>query len=141
MATKQELEVQVAELQKQLADQTPHDVDLLQAEIENLKTERELLVAAIADKDEANKTKIDTLISEFEQTRQEDEAVYQGKLSNLKAEMTATSVKSAIAGNNQVVVDGKTREILFKDSVLELVDAWRKKFVDETDLAVVIRKV
>lgn len=140
MATKQELEVQVAELQKQLADQTPPDILQLKAEIENLGIERDLLKASIAEKDAGSLAERNRLISEFEQTRQEDEAVANGKLSKLQAKLTADFVHTTVAASNQVVLDGVAHDIIRRDRAVDLVTAWRGRYVEDDDLVLVVKK-
>jgi hypothetical protein len=129
MATKQELEEQVALLQKQLADQTPPDVTLLNAEIENLKIENELLKASVVDKDTARDAQLAAAALQVDElTRQLVEA---GKRIEASAK---------VGKQEGVVLSGVKYDIVRQDRAADLVIAHRARFVEDDELCLVVKK-
>lgn len=129
MATKQELEAQIAELQKQLADQTPADVLSLKEELAgrtaralSLEAERDALRGQISERD----SQIDLL---------------ENQLGSLQAKLRVIGDKSpAPISGDSVVLAGQKYDIIMRERVDDFIHLWRKRYVQDDDLVLIVKK-
>ena len=128
MATKAELEIQVTELQARVKDLELGMVgnDLLTEVLKSRVTSKEN-----SEEIEALKFEYSKLIERSLTSLDEKDAL----LKNQAMVHTPTQTPGDL-----VILGGKQCIVIYKDTVMEVVDAWRKKNVYDDDIAVVVRK-
>ena len=144
--TKTELEARVAELEAQIAGTG--------ATSATISVPAGLSEAEVNAKIAGVKAEYESKISSLYQAKEEDDVAHSNSLSKLRQEnmelITRVQELSDVISKkvpeilektgDGVVLGGVRPDIIFQDSVLELVDAWRKRFVDETDIAIVVKR-
>jgi hypothetical protein len=115
MATKQELEAKVAELEAKLASVAEG--------------------ASLTIPSRLSQEEIDAFIAKVK-----DE--HEAQLRNVRAERDdlVSMLKEVSARGEGVVLDGVPHVIIQRERMLDLVDAWRKRFVDDDALVLVVKK-
>lgn len=131
--TKQELETRVAELEAQLAGITavgttpPISVGISSEDLD----------AAIASvKDEWTRK-----LTESEKLRAEDNLAAAGVISKMKSELEASKNRPAAGKQDGVILlDGVPHRVVQRERMYDMVEAWRRRFVEDDALTLVVEK-
>lgn len=134
MATKQELEARIAELEASLAaNATPVDQRVAELELNMAQAlEREKSVAEHAN----------SLQDENEGLQAENSSL-ENQISTLQAQLRILSdarVVPITLPTEAVVLGGVKHDIVEQGRMLDLVDQWRKRFIQDDDLVLVVKK-
>ena len=142
MATKAELEIQVTELQARVKDLELGMVgnDLLTEVLKSRVTSKEN-----SEEIEALKFEYSKLIERSLTSLDEKDALLKNQADFIDALQEAAVQTKIVHAPTQtpgdlVILSGKQCVVIYKDTVMEVVDAWRKKNVYDDDIAVVVRK-
>ena len=125
MATKQELEVRVTELETLLAASVPVEPPEVDELVSKLKED----LAALSSERDTTRAENNLLRTEIETARRE-----------LAVARDFRSAPSAAPSKDCVVLDGQTHDIIYKGTVKDANDAWRRRYLEDNQTVLVIAK-